>query len=155
MTALLCVWRPTNHVTDVSKSRLTLVLYTWTQVQARIFNMGSHSNSVVKLYTHKTKRSSAILFSKHSVMLASAVMSQYMHNCYILVHNHPPYFEPQYIRPPSNFVTKRTMLRVETFCIFSENRVILASAVLSQYTRVIDDRRHIMTIAKRAATTFG
>jgi len=40
------------------------------------------------------------------------------------------------------------MLKADILLIFNENYVILATAVLSQYTSVTgDDRRHIMTIA--------
>ena len=37
--------------------------------------------------------------------------------------------------------------------LYSENLVILASVVLSQYTRITDDRQHIMTIVERCNAT--
>jgi len=67
---------------------------------------------------------------------------------------HPPQSPPLV---PSNFAVKLSTLKVKAWTLLlCENRVILTSVLLSQYTRV-PDRQHIMTIAEHCneITRFG
>ena len=51
-------------------------------------------------------------------------------------------FEPPIEGNPLNFASKFAVLKDETFLLrFNENRMILPSVVLSQYTRVTDRRQ--------------